>query len=132
MKKNISEAYPYRKSGNSGASDKKKRYVKIYAKRIVNKQDDSQADPSTPQNTTELVQITLQNVDIVDGKQIQESIVPNAKVFMGTTNTTKGPIKVPTISFIVPSPPTQIKRCLSCEMFTIERTYSVASPGQVV
>lgn len=102
MKKNISEAYPYRKSGNSGASDKKKRYVKIYAKRIVNKQDNSQADPSTPQNTTELVQITLQNVDIADGKQIQESIVPNAKVFMGTTNTTKGPIKVPTISFIVP------------------------------
>ena len=72
------------------------------AKRIVNKQDNSQADPSAPQNTTELVQITLQNVDIADGKQIQESIVPNAKVFMGTTNTTKGPIKVPTISFIVP------------------------------
>lgn len=102
MKKNINEAYPYRKGSNSGASDKKKRYVKIYAKRIVNKQDNSQADPSTPQNTTELVQITLQNVDIADGKQVQESIVPNAKVFMGTTNTAKGPIKVPTISFIVP------------------------------
>ena len=36
------------------------------------------------------------------------------------------------ISFIVPSPPTQIKRCFSCEIRSIDLTYSVASPTQVV
>ena len=103
MKKNVNEAYPYRKPLNNN-SGKKKRYIKIFAKRLTPKTDDAQtADPNAVQQpSSEVIQITLQNVDMDDAKQIQETVVPNAKVFMGTANTKSGQIKVPTITFTVP------------------------------
>ena len=103
MKKNVNEAYPYRKPLNNNGG-KKKRYIKIFAKRLTPKTDDAQtADPNAVQQpSSEVIQITLQNVDMDDAKQIQETVVPNAKVFMGTANTKSGQIKVPTITFTVP------------------------------
>ena len=102
MKKTVNEAYPYRKASNNNG--KKVRYIKIFAKRLLSKTDDTQvADSnSVQQNSSEMVQITLQNVDMNDAKQIQDTIVPNAKVFMGTANTKMGQIKIPTITFVVP------------------------------
>lgn len=102
MKKTINEAYYPKKYSSTSSSDKKKRYVKIFTKRLVNKTDNSQDNPTAQQTNNEIIQITLQNIDIADAKQIQENIIPSAKVFMGTANTARGPMKVPTISFTVP------------------------------
>ena len=97
--KKVEEAY-------GKTAGKSKRYIKIFVtrKRVEASSAQQQSDDSQQQDNTpiakELINITLQNVDMDDAKQIKETLIPNAKVFLGTVPGKT--FKVPVISFQIP------------------------------